>query len=210
MTFTRLGENEIRCVLSEEEFISFGIDLDDILEKNYKSGRFFNEILTQAMEALGEKDTGIRGCSAQINVMQDRSISILFHTRRDDRLSGYSRKLMEAEETLRKTAEILEKAKDSSSLLISFKSIEDAVSFCRSFKNAGHIVSRFFKYHKTGEYLLFLLRYTCDEELFKRLRVTAEEFGRVYPDIAANKVYMMDNSELLIPDDAFYSLREEM
>ena len=32
MKFTKLGENEIRSVLSEEEMISFGINLDDILE----------------------------------------------------------------------------------------------------------------------------------------------------------------------------------
>ena len=210
MIFTRLGENEIRCVLSEEEFISFGIDLDDILEKNVKSGRFFNEILTQAMEALGEKDARIRGCSAQINVMEDRSISILFHTRRDDPLSMYSKKLMEAEENLRKAAKSLEKAADSSSLLISFKSLEDAVSFCKSFGKSGHIVSRLFKNRKSGDYLLFLLRYACDEDLFNALKIRGEEFGQVNPGPAASKVYLMDNSDLIIPDDAFYALREEL
>ena len=82
MKVTRVGENEIRCILSEEEMVAFGIDLDDILEKNIKSGKFFNEILSRAATALGEADAGeLRGCSAQISVLDDRSISILLRTR---------------------------------------------------------------------------------------------------------------------------------
>ncbi len=207
MKFTKLGENEIRCILSEEEMFSFGIDLDDILEKNVKSGRFFNEILSQAVIALGEEDAfRIRGCSAQINVMKDRSISILFHTRKDDSLSERFKNPFEADRISRHALKSQEKSADSNSLLISFKTMDDAVAFCKSMKDGGHIVSRFYKNNKNGEFVLFMLGYACDEDLFKKLKVRAHEFGRVNPDMTASKIHIMDNSELLIEDDAFFSL----
>lgn len=209
MIFTKLGENEIRCVLSEEEFVSFGIDLDDILEKNVKSGRFFNEILSQAIVALGETDPWeIRGCSAQINVLKDRSISILFHTRKDKDLSEFARKLFEAGESLKQAADIISSATDRNSLLVSFNSLEDVSAYCKAEKAAGHIVSRLFKNRKSGEYILFMLRYACDDAAFNRLKLKALEYGRVSADVTAFKVYIMENSEMLIEEDAFYSLGE--
>ncbi len=209
MIFTKLGKNEIRCVLSEEEFISFGIDLDDILEKNVKSGRFFNEILSQAMIALGEPDVReIRGCSAQINVLKDRSISILFHTRKDEEIAEFAEKLRTAGETLKQAAGMMNRSVDRNSLLVIFKTLNDAVSFCRAERKAGHVVSRFYKRHKDKDYVLFLLCYACDEASFNRLRIAAGEYGRVSSDMTASKVHIMENSEMLIAEDAFYSLGE--
>ena len=196
MKFTKLGENEIRCVLTEEEMVSFGICLDDILEKNVKSGKFFNEILSRAALALGESTTGdIRGCSAQISVLNDRSISILFHTRKESDVHSFAEKLKEAR-----------KVKDDRSFLVFFKDMDDAVSFCRAAKGAGHLVSRFCKNKKSKEYVLFILRYACDDKQFKKVRIMAGEFGRVNDGEAASKAYILENSEILISEDAFFIL----
>ncbi len=209
MKFTRLGENEIRCVLSEEELISFGIDLDDILEKNVKSGKFFNEILSRAVLALGEQGAEeIRGCSAQISVLQDRSISILFHTRKNDIFTEFADKLKEAEEKLRQAAALLPEAEDRSSFIVSFKTIDDAVAFCHAGKGAGHLISRFSKSRKNDEYLLFILRYACDDKEYRKVRMLADEFGHVTESGTAAKAYILENSDMLISDDAFYSLGE--
>ena len=207
MKFTRLGENEIRCVLSEEELISFGIDLDDILEKNVKSGKFFNEILSRAVLALGEPVTGeIKGCSAQISILKDRSISILFHTRKNDLLSEFADKLKEAGEKLKEAAAMIPDKEDRSSFIVSFKTLDDAVAFCRAGRGAGHLISRFSKSRKNNEYLLFILRYACDEREYRKVRMLADEFGHVTESGTASKAYILENSDMLICDDAFYTL----
>ncbi|MCR4590461.1 MAG: adaptor protein MecA [Lachnospiraceae bacterium] len=209
MKFTRLGKNEIRCVLSEEELVSFGIDLDDILEKNVKSGKFFNEILSRAVQALGEQSAEeIRGCSAQISILKDRSISILFHTRKNDILTEFADKLKEAGEKLREAAALLPEKEDNSSFIVSFKTLDDAAAFCRAGRTAGHLISRLSKSRKNNEYLLFIFRYACDEREYRKVRLLADEFGRVTESAAASKAYLLENSDMLISDDAFYTLGE--
>ena len=200
MKVTRVGENEIRCILSEEEMVAFGIDLDDILEKNIKSGKFFNEILSRAATALGETDAGeLRGCSAQISVLDDRSISILLRTRKEHGAGDFSGALRDA---------VRKKKRDNRSFLIFFKSIDDAVSFCKAGKGAGHLVSRFLRNRKNDEYVLLIFRYACDDDWFKKVRLLADEFGSVNDGETASKVHVLENSDMLISDDAFYTLGE--
>ena len=200
MKVTRVGKNEIRCILSQEEMVEFGIDLDDILEKNNKSGKFFNEILSRAASALGETDPGeLRGCSAQISVLNDRSISILLRTRENPEAGEFAEILKEAAE---------KRKNDNRSFLVSFRSMDDAVSFCRAGKGAGHLVSRFMQNRKNDEYVLLIFRYACDENWFKKVRILADEFGSVNDGETASKVHVLENSDMLISDDAFYTLGE--
>lgn len=198
MKVTRVGENEIRCILSEEEMVAFGIDLDDILEKNMKSGKFFNEILSRAASALGEADAGeLKGLSAQISVLNDRSISILLRTRRDPGAGEFAGILRDS---------LQKRKKDNRSFLVFFKSIDDAVSFCRAGRGAGHLVSRFLHNRKNDEYVLLVFRYACDEKWFDKVRLLADEFGSVNDGETASKVHVLENSDMLISDDAFYTL----
>ncbi len=209
MKFTRVGENEIRCILSEEEMVDFGIDLDDILEKNGKSGRFFSEILSQAAKALGESETKeLRGLSAQISILNDRSISILLKTRKEPDIIELAERLRNAGNALKESFEKKGSDRDSRSFLVSFKSIDDAVSFCRAGSSAGHLLSRFFKNRKTDEYILFILHYACDETQYKKVRILAGEFGKINDGQTASKVHVLENSDMLISDDAFFRLGE--
>ncbi len=80
MKFTKLGENDIRCVISEAELYGFGIRLDDIIERNSRTKEFFRAILDMGSKQLGmDKREGIHLASAQISVLKDNSISIIFH-----------------------------------------------------------------------------------------------------------------------------------
>ncbi|MBO6137792.1 MAG: adaptor protein MecA [Lachnospiraceae bacterium] len=81
MKFTRINDREIKCVLSEEELVSYGIDLDDILEKTDRIKPFFKDIMDMAAARLGiDKSEGIHIASAQISVLKDNSIAIVFHS----------------------------------------------------------------------------------------------------------------------------------
>lgn len=80
MKFTRLSDNDIKCVISEDELVDYGIDLDDIIEKKGRTKEFFRQLLDMAAEKLGmSKTEGMQMASAQISVLKDNSISIVFH-----------------------------------------------------------------------------------------------------------------------------------
>jgi len=80
MKFTKLNKTDIRCVLTEQELFDNGLNLDDIMAKTEATKRFFRQIMDQAALKLGIiREDGIRMASAQISVLEDRSISIVFH-----------------------------------------------------------------------------------------------------------------------------------
>ncbi|MBR1876470.1 MAG: adaptor protein MecA [Lachnospiraceae bacterium] len=80
MRFTKLGENDIRCVITETELINYGLSMDDILERNGRMKEFFRAVLDMGSKELGmRKKDGIHLASAQISVLKDNSISIIFH-----------------------------------------------------------------------------------------------------------------------------------
>ncbi len=81
MKITRINDHEIRCILSEEELVSFGINLDDILEKSERTRDFFRQIMNLAAKELGiDQSEGIHLASAQITVLKNNSLSIVFHS----------------------------------------------------------------------------------------------------------------------------------
>ena len=80
MKFTKLSDTDIRCVMSEQELFENGLNLDDIMAKTDETKRFFRQLMDKAALKLGMvHGTGIHMASAQISVMEDRSISIVFH-----------------------------------------------------------------------------------------------------------------------------------
>ncbi len=81
MKITKISDNEIRCILSEEELVSFGINLDDILEKSERTRDFFRQIMNLAARELGiDQSEGVHLASAQITVLKNNSLSIVFHS----------------------------------------------------------------------------------------------------------------------------------
>ncbi|MBQ7464588.1 MAG: adaptor protein MecA [Lachnospiraceae bacterium] len=80
MRFTKLGEKDIRCIITESELIDFGLNLDDIIERTDRTKDFFRQVLDIGSKQLGMgKKDGLHLASAQISVLKDNSISIIFH-----------------------------------------------------------------------------------------------------------------------------------
>ncbi len=107
MKFTKLGEKDIRCVISESELIDFGLNLDDIIERNGRTKEFFRQILDIGSKQLGmSKGDGLHLASAQISVLKDNSLSIIFHeTSVDEILDNLAGDDKERIEKLKKSIE---------------------------------------------------------------------------------------------------------
>ncbi len=80
MKFSRLGENDIRCIISESELVDYGLELDDIIERRGRTREFFRQILDMAARELKmPRRDGLHLASAQISLLKDNSLSIVFH-----------------------------------------------------------------------------------------------------------------------------------
>ncbi len=80
MKFTKLSPSDIKCILTRQELSEFGIDIEDIMNKSERTRDFFRNLLTRASNVLGfAGKNGFRMASAQISVLSDDTISIIFH-----------------------------------------------------------------------------------------------------------------------------------
>ena len=228
MKFQRLNENEIRCVLSEADLTRFGIKLDDILEKSDKTLKFFSEILREAFIALGIKGAGeIRVASAQISVLPDNSISIIFHDCRRDLSLDIRREILDMMEeqlklggngclealseirALREELELEEKEflKEKASFVVSFPSLNEAIDYISGCGAVSRVVSSLYKDRRNGSYLLFVLKHILSDSVFQRLKLIAGEYGRVMELSIAGEVFLLENSDCIIKENAFGGLR---
>jgi len=77
MEYQRIDENTIRCIVTEEDMESFGLNLDEFLTHSQKSDEFLRHIVEEAREELGyQAKHGM--VSMRVEVLQDGRISIVF------------------------------------------------------------------------------------------------------------------------------------
>lgn len=53
MTFKRIDESTIRCIVTEEDMEENGLELDDFFTQSDKAQDFLREIVEQASEEVG-------------------------------------------------------------------------------------------------------------------------------------------------------------
>ncbi len=233
MKFTRLNDNEIRCILSEDELGDYGIDLDDIITKNTRTTKFFQELLEEAARTLGMEDAvEIRMASARISVLKDNSISIVFHGNSNKisaevrkeildmmekqlKLSGFdTQEVMDELNSIRERVIAEEAEKEASkntasgSFMAAFGSIEDAVRFARAVRSAVSAESRLYAEKDGSCYYLLVLKNTLTDQSFGRLRLIASEFGELLALEAAGKAHIEEWCDVLIPNGALLRLAE--
>lgn len=77
MEYQRIDENTIRCIITEEDMESYGLNLDEFLTHSQKSDEFLRHIVEEAREELGyQAKHGM--VSMRVEVLQDGRISIIF------------------------------------------------------------------------------------------------------------------------------------
>ena len=53
MEYKRIDENTIRCIVTEEDMESFGLNLDEFLSHSGRSDEFLQYIVSEARDELG-------------------------------------------------------------------------------------------------------------------------------------------------------------
>lgn len=77
MTFKRIDESTIRCIVTEEDMEENGLELDDFFKQSDKAQDFLRELIEQATEEVGyESSPGM--VSLQIMPLPDHALAITF------------------------------------------------------------------------------------------------------------------------------------
>ena len=270
MKFTRLSDTDIRCVMSEQELFDNGLNLDDIMAKTDETKRFFRQLMDKAALKLGiEHGNGIHMASAQISVLEDRSISIVFHEANleealehvtggdpekarslknriaeevkaqkdsmpelplamkrelldmmEEQLKNGGEGSTEALSEIRQLRAELDaqeqnqsiiaelKAAMKKSFVVRFEKLEEGRIYAKNCSSVSRINSTLYKFSEDEAFYLMIQHDVMPDRIYEGIRTLAYDFGDVVTLKAAAKQYLVENSEVLIENNAVEVLRE--
>lgn len=232
MEYKRIDENTIRCIVTEEDMESFGLNVDEFLSHSGRSDEFLQYIVSEARDELGyENDKGI--VSMRLELLNDRRISITFGSGDEkqirEQVLKYLKELAEsrimqeigrlfgekqkeplpAQDSQKKTAG--RAAKETRELyepyrMYCFASLRDVISYCRAVGLTQPIKSHLYK--AKGSYYLIVERYRISEYHFNLLTAVAFDYGKVIAEPEHLYDRLQEHGELLIDARAVGTLRK--
>ena len=230
MEYKRIDENTIRCIVTEKDMESFGLNLDEFLSHSGRSDEFLQYIVSEARDELGyEADRGI--ISMRLELLNDRSISITFGSGNEKQIQEqvlkYIKELAESrilqelgrlfsqksKEALpaaeeQKTQDAVKEPKEQLDpyRMYSFASLRDAVSYAHAVGLRQPVKSHLYK--EKEKYYLVVERYRISEYHFNLLTAVAFDYGKVIPEPQNIYGHLQEHAELLIGTRAIGTLRK--
>lgn len=232
MEYKRIDENTIRCIVTEEDMESFGLNLDEFLTHSGRSDEFLQYIVSEARDELGyQADKGI--VSMRLELLNDRRISITLGSGDEkqirEQVLKYLKELAEsrimqeigrifgekqkaplpAQENQTQKAE---KAKmppevlDEPYRMYCFASLRDVISYCCAVGLTQPIKSHLYK--EKEHYYLIVERYRISEYHFNLLTAVAFDYGSVIAGPEHLYDHLREHGDLLIETRAIATLRK--
>lgn len=230
MEYKRIDENTIRCIVTEEDMESFGLNLDEFLSHSGRSDEFLQYIVSEARDELGyQNDKGI--VSMRLEVLSDRRICVTFGSGDEkqvrEQVLKYLKELAEsriAQEIERMLggrreeaqAPAVEEKQENPKTereeirepyrMYCFTSLRDVMSYCHAIGLKQPIKSHLYK--EKENYYLIVDRYRISDYHFNLLTAVAFDYAKVI--VEAENIYarLREHGELLIEERAVGTLRK--
>lgn len=228
MEYKRIDENTIRCIVTEEDMESFGLNLDEFLSHSGRSDEFLQYIVSEARDELGyQDDKGI--VSIRLEVLSDRRISLTFGSGDEkqvrEQVLKYLKELAEsriAQEIEKMLGVKHEEPADTEKKQIRqeapkkeirepyrmycFTSLRDVMSYCRAIGLKQPIKSHLYK--EKENYYLIAERYRISDYHFNLLTAVAFDYGKVLVESEHLYDHLREHGELLLSGRAIGTLRK--
>lgn len=232
MEYKKIDENTIRCIVTEEDMESFGLNLDEFLSHSGRSDEFLQYIVSEARDELGyQNDKGI--VSMRLEVLNDRRIAITFGSGDEkqirEQVLKYLKDLAESRimqeigklfgekqktafpaqedqvQTAERTAKETKKVSEPYRMYC-FASLRDVISYCRAVGLKQPIRSHLYK--EKENYYLIVEKYRISEYHFNLLTAVAFDYGKVVAGQEHLYDHLQEHGELLINSRAICTLRK--
>ena len=222
MTFKRIGEGTVQCIVSGRDLEEYGLSFSDIMERGEKSETFIRNMLEIAQREAGFSASS-PGVSMQITPMQNDSlivtlsegvsggvIGLLAHIK-EVLTEGLLERGIPADDAEEERAlthfkeGLLEDDLPASVRVVAFDAMGEAVSFAGAAGNTYGLKSSLYK--NRDSFFLVLDKGRMSWDRFNRLTSDATEYGIVGVADEDRMAYLYEHGELLIGEKAMQVLR---
>ena len=127
MRFKRIDVDTVRCIISEEELMENGLEVDDFLQNDGRTESFLRKIISMAEEEVGYKVQG-GNITIQVAVLPEHTLALTFSEKPELGISNMLENLKSAVESLVKNATDIEKLKQTSKELANQNHTDEGIA----------------------------------------------------------------------------------
>lgn len=183
MTFRRINDTTINCIITAEDLNKNGIRIDDLFERKQEAVEFIREIVAHAARSENFDLTSGRA-TLKMTVLPDRSVSL---TISEDPSAAESVDEI-VKEALPGASDSTDSSKTvSNRYLFRFFSMFNVINCCRFLAAGGSLCADLLHDEEFGDYYLLIGRDKDSPEETDRLVLAANEFGTM---ITSNERYI--------------------
>lgn len=204
MKFNRIDANTINCVITQDDLIQNGIDLDDLLKRTPKAVDYLRKVILEAAQAEHFTITG-EFTSMQVRIMKDQSISLtLSQGKKNPDPAGAPAGAGGAAGAVPADAVSGNGVKNSGAAIyaFTFNSMDDAVECCRKVTDAAKLSSSLYYDEEESVYYLFFTSPGDDEVKFEKTILAMNEFGTFVEVTPAEVAYIKEHKKCVLKENA--------
>lgn len=228
MTFQKLDDNTVRCILSQEDMDEHGLKLEDFFTNKDKARSFLEGVVKQACDEVGYEASGDT-LAMQVMPLPHNGLAITFSERCENPIQNMLEQikadiagitteevdqwLEEAaqEETVAKKEKKKKgekkKGKKTFFRVYRFERFEDLEQFCASVSEDINVKSQLYKDADNGKYYLIIEKGRLSVKNLERICYDATDFSTLISKQESYIAYCREHYTCMIKKNAIKILR---
>ena len=224
MRFKRIDVDTVRCIISEEELMENGLEVDDFLQNDGRTESFLRKIISMAEEEVGYKVQG----GNMLENLKSAVESLVKNAPDIEKLKQTSKELANQNHTDEGIAEIQPEQSDSKAeestdkkqstggftlkdrnfYQLCFASMERAIFYAKGVRLELPMKSSLYYLTREDAYYLLLEKGELSDKQLCRLLSASLEFADDIYAHGPTRAYIMEHGKCILPEQALEHLQE--
>lgn len=213
MVFKRIGKDTVRCILTEQDMVENGLEIEDFFKDKDKVHDFLENIVEQAREEVGyEMKSGM--LAMQVMPLPNKGLAITFSENADNSFNSVLEQIKEITGDSIVSSEEPEDIKTDKKIkkfdgrLYQFVSMKDVEDFCISIQVEKVNKSILYKSQEDGRYYMIIRKGNLSKKSYDSLCFQAMEYAKLISDNPAVLVNWQEHHEPMIKKNAIGIIRK--
>ena len=208
MEFSRIDQDTIRCVLTEEDMKERGIELEDFFKNKDKVQGFFEEIVEQAKKEVSyESTSGV--LAVQVMPLPENGLAIIFSENQETEFDGILKNIKDMVGDLKETIvpeTKIRKTQKTQLSIFQFTSLNHLEMFSQVLPLEKKIKSQLYKNKDNNNFYLVIEKGRISAKLFKAVCEKAIEFSEFVSDDSKILTYYKEHYECIMAKNAISNM----
>lgn len=221
MRFKRISTDTVRCIVSQDELVENGLDMDDFMSNSGRTEEFLRKMLSQAEQEVGFRVQG-GPLTIQVAALPDSNLALTFSEKQAgsnfmELLEGLRSAMSNLSDAVNEKAKEEQKTDETAcgeqeSYLLEFHGMEDLRAFCRNvsqgIEEEQGMDSALYYLEDAGMYELILQKGKMEKKQLCRVVSASMEFLEAASASEGQIAYIREHGKCMLRERAITQMQK--